>query len=240
MVQNVHLKGTKSRPWNDLIIPHSSAVEPKMESPMLCRILQLVCSIALISISFESWAIGESRKFSDIPELATEEFCYSEYHSFEDWNVVEVHSVDLNSNSVDELLILRQGNNFAEYHLFFKDDCGFKAVTNEEGGELTVLYYSSSVICQPIGCLEGAYCQDAGLERFFIVVSGRHTLSNEEAWAWRDGKLPDDEVRSEVIRSKYKLIDGKAQKHKVDSWSDVKKNMGLFKAIGEIDIASCS
>lgn len=187
----------------------------------------------------KAWSIGESQKFDEIPELQTTQFCASINHAFEDWQIAEVHSVDINADGINELLLLRQANNYAEYHLFYKTDCGYKQITDSEGLERTVLYYSSSVACQPIGCIEQAYCENNNDERFFVVMSGRHTLTLEETWAWSEGKLANEDISSEVTRIKYKLSDGIISIAESQSWQDVKKNKALFKIDGVFDLESC-
>ena len=124
-------------------------------------------------------------------------------------NLISAHEIDVNLDSISELLLFIQYNNNARFHLFHQADCGFKEVTDSRGDSFSFLSYASSSICQPIGCHELTFCADFDGLRHLVKVSGGHTLTLEQRHRWQAGTLPEKEITSQITITNLRLIDGK-------------------------------
>lgn len=163
-----------------------------------------------------------------------EELCNSNHYDKWDLaNLKSAHQIDVNSDSVSELLVHMQYNNNARFHLFYLDDCGYREVTDNHGEDVNFLSYSSSIACQPLGCLDSTYCEDNDGQRFLVSVVGRHSLSLEDKHRWMDGKLPDSEVSSQVTTTRYRLVDGKLIATETEIKPDMPGNIGLLDKRGD-------
>ena len=89
--------------------------------------------------------------------------------------------------------------------------------------------YASSIICQPIGCREQTFCTENEGQRKLINVSGRHTLSPEQAFMWLTGDFSDEDVTSQITVTKYQLVDGILIELESKVIANVLENMELFK-----------
>jgi len=177
-------------------------------------------------------------------EFKPDELCEpNHYGKSELENIKSAYQIDVNSDSVYELLVHMQYNNNARFHLFFQDGCGFREVTDSLGEAINFLSYSSSIACQPLGCLDSTYCEDKNDKRFLVSVVGRHSLSLEATHRWMEGKLPDSEVTSQVTTRRYRLVDGRLIEIESEILPDMLNNIGLFDNRGKggwgFEISSC-
>lgn len=177
--------------------------------------------LVIVVFSYSEKVLSDSDAFR-IERLCTQD---------DNWrvdNILRVNEIDINADAINELLLLIQYNNNARFHLFYQAECGFAEVMDTSGVPVNFLSYSSSMACQPIGCREVAFCVDKGGRRYLTHVSGRHTLTNEQVYMWKIGKLPDDQVTSEININKYRFIKGTLINVENRKVSDVLENQEYF------------
>jgi len=181
--------------------------------------------------------------FANEIDFEPDVLCEPTHYDWELRNLKSAHPIDLNLDSVSELLLHIQYNNNARFLLFYSDDCGFREVTDSHGNAISFLSYSSSIACQPIGCLDSTYCEDKNSQRYLVSVVGRHSLSLEEKHRWMDGALSDSEVRSQVTTTRYRIVNGQLIVMESEISSDVFSNIDLFAKRGKdswgFEIDSC-
>lgn len=183
--------------------------------------------LLLVWFSILLWLISSSNAMSSEVAFKPDLLCNPDF-VWHPGNLKSVHEIDVNADSVSELLLFIQYNNNARFHLFYDSECGFKEVTDNRDNPIDFLSYASSIACQPIGCLNLTYCEEKDGLRYLVTVIGRHTLTLEEKHKWMDGDLPDKNVTSQVLITKYRLVDGQLIQSDSQVITDALSNLDLF------------
>jgi len=160
-------------------------------------------------------------------EFHAEQLCNPDFMQYPE-NLKGAYEIDVNLDSISELLLFIQYNNNARFHLFYSTDCGFAEVTDSQGGRINFLSYASSITCQPIGCLEQTFCTDNDEQRKLVNVSGRHTLTLDDQNEWLYGDFPDADITSQIAIKQYRLVEGMLIEVDSRVVPNVVENMELF------------